>query len=444
MEKNYGRELKRKVDSKSNLTRREFLKTTGKIALVGMASTGPFYLKGPFAYGAEATIEDLTKGKVHIGDRITVDKVGMVRDLISECTYDKMTKGLELVIAPKTDSRTCRDPAFWEATGRNKGRAMLDKGNNLWTKEGKPWAGGFPFPEPKTGLEVMFNALERYGALAGDDYICDSLALWINSKGVIHRTARNGWMGIHLQGRTMLEPFGIYPGYERETLRMLIWYTEPYDLNGLASLLIRHQDINKLDECWAYIPALRRVRRISTSQRDDSLTGDDLAMCDYNCWSDPLGMWNFKILASKQMIMPGYSNEHLRAKDDEGRMKTPRYAGKFIKANFELRPVYLIEAKPIGRRAYSKKIVYVDAETFHIPLAEGYDQGGKIWRSAEFYFCPYSGGKEAQAAYVSFDNYDHQSDHMTVVTGGPKDRVNVGFKAKDYWELSKLPTMGVK
>jgi len=48
--------------------------------------------------------------------------------------------------------------AMLEATERNLGKAILDEKQQLWTeKPGVPWIGGTPFPEPKTGLEVMWN-----------------------------------------------------------------------------------------------------------------------------------------------------------------------------------------------------------------------------------------------------------------------------------------------
>jgi hypothetical protein len=444
MEKNYGRELKRKVDSKSNLTRREFLKTTGKIALVGMASTGPFYLKGPFAYGAEATIEDLTKGKVHIGDTITLDKVEHIKDFLPESTYQRMRKGLEIKLGPTTPKDKFRSGRFWEATERNKGLAVLDKNNRLRTKDGKPWIGGLPFPEPKSGIEVMYNLLERIWP--GDDWYFESQIALIDSKGRLYSHRVNRFGGVFLRGRTELEPLGVYPGYEGEFMRMFFCYTLPFDLNGLAALTIRSDDPNKLDEMYAYIPSLRRTRRLSTAQRDDSPSGDDVPLCDYNTFDDPIGVWNFKILARKQMIIPGYTND--REPTKEGRWNMPRYAGKFLKFIYELRNVFVIEATPIGPRAYSKKIIYITDGFLGAPTAEAYDRAGKLWRSSEEGRGPALTKEPGKKNYVVMakgnDFYDHQADHLTTFVTGGADTVNWGLKPSDLFEVKKLAELGVK
>ena len=132
------------------LTRRDFLKRTGTAALVGMVSTGPFFLKGRKAYGAEATIEDLTKGKIHVGDTISKENIHLVRNLITESAYERAMRGCVFEIAPKTPKNDVRNPSYWEVTARNKGLAVIDKDKNLLTKDGKPCPGGFPSLSPKT------------------------------------------------------------------------------------------------------------------------------------------------------------------------------------------------------------------------------------------------------------------------------------------------------
>ena len=41
--------------------------------------------------------------------------------------------------------------------------ATFDSDGNVTTKDGKPWIGGTPFPNPKNGTEVFANA-----TLSGD------------------------------------------------------------------------------------------------------------------------------------------------------------------------------------------------------------------------------------------------------------------------------------
>ncbi|NNL85379.1 MAG: DUF1329 domain-containing protein, partial [Myxococcales bacterium] len=54
----------------------------------------------------------------------------------------------------------------------------------------------------------------------------------------------------------------------------------PFDLRGTMFLLYRYVT-DKEDDTWAYIPALRRVRRIAATQKSDSLLGTEFSLEDF-------------------------------------------------------------------------------------------------------------------------------------------------------------------
>ena len=54
----------------------------------------------------------------------------------------------------------------------------------------------------------------------------------------------------------------------------------PYDLKGTMRFLIRYEDPKKDDDIWMYIPTMRRVRRMSGAQRQDSFGGTDSSYDD--------------------------------------------------------------------------------------------------------------------------------------------------------------------
>ena len=45
------------------------------------------------------------------------------------------------------------------------GRPIATEQGIVWTKDGKPWPGGRPFPNPQNAMEVMMNT--KYGGSAG-------------------------------------------------------------------------------------------------------------------------------------------------------------------------------------------------------------------------------------------------------------------------------------
>ena len=60
--------------------------------------------------------------------------------------------------------------------------------------------------------------------------------------------------------------------------RIIFVFDEPRDVKGTALLIHSHRDRN--DEQWLYLPALKRVKRISSSNRSSSFLGSEFAYED--------------------------------------------------------------------------------------------------------------------------------------------------------------------
>ncbi|MGR9053556.1 MAG: outer membrane lipoprotein-sorting protein [Gammaproteobacteria bacterium] len=71
--------------------------------------------------------------------------------------------------------------------------------------------------------------------------------------------------------------FRKYYGAEKRTA---IYYLEPRNIKGTAFLTYDYPDAGKDDDQWLYLPALRKVRRISASDRGDYFLGTDFTYED--------------------------------------------------------------------------------------------------------------------------------------------------------------------
>ena len=60
--------------------------------------------------------------------------------------------------------------------------------------------------------------------------------------------------------------------------KQIIWFMEPKDERGIAFLKIEHD--NKEDEMRMWLPAFKKVRRISSKKKSDSFMGSDLSFED--------------------------------------------------------------------------------------------------------------------------------------------------------------------
>ena len=301
--------------------------------------------------------------------------------------------------------------------------------------------GGIPFTEPKNALEIYYNFMERIWF--GDDWRTYTDECWINSKGELYKVLGMNWCGMYFRGRTAVEPYGVYPGYEKDKMREVFFYTGPFDVYGMALLSIRYCDAKKLDDMYVYIPALRRTRRLSTAQRDDSPDGSDYIMGDVNGHDDPIGMWSAKIAKTTQMLLPGYTCVRWYNSKEYPDTSKPKRDNKFVRMKYELRPCYIIELMPRLRRGYSRKLIYVDSENFTVLVGEGYDHAGKIWRSTTAGFGPHDEKPEIKFhSYIEF--YDHQADHITCMANKPGCNLNVGLKPNDFFEVRRLSELAPK
>jgi len=63
------------------------------------------------------------------------------------------------------------------------------------------------------------------------------------------------------------------------------FYT-PFDIRGTAFIVWRYNDPFRADESWAYLPVIRRVRRVTAEVKSDSLLGTDHTIADFYGFAD--------------------------------------------------------------------------------------------------------------------------------------------------------------
>ncbi|MFT6122909.1 MAG: hydrophobe/amphiphile efflux-3 (HAE3) family protein [Oleiphilaceae bacterium] len=71
-----------------------------------------------------------------------------------------------------------------------------------------------------------------------------------------------------------------YRKYIGDQKRTIIFYRKPSNVKGTGFMTYDYADVNKDDDQWLYLPALRKVRRISASDRGDYFLGTDFTYDD--------------------------------------------------------------------------------------------------------------------------------------------------------------------
>lgn len=80
---------------------------------------------------------------------------------------------------------------------------------------------------------------------------------------------------IDRRGHRRIQSTRAYRRYYEQDKRTVIFYTEPANVSGTAFLTYDYYDTRQEDDQWLYLPALRKVRRVSAADRGDYFLGTD-------------------------------------------------------------------------------------------------------------------------------------------------------------------------
>ena len=188
-------------------------------------------------------------------------------------------------------------------------------------------------------------------------------------------------------------------------------------------------------KAWAYSPGQRRVKRAPQIIHDNPITaGDGLGTTDQGYgFNGPNDRFSYKLLGKREVYIP-YNPYKLIQKEatvdavikDNGRLDQDF-------ARYELHRVWVIEStlKEGTSHAYSKRVYYLDEDSWEVALVDLYDRRGGLWRHWEdhtlFYYDEQATNRVAEISY-DFDA------HRMLALMINKDRApNFDWRAPDTW-----------
>jgi hypothetical protein len=326
---------------------------------------------------------------VPVGTQIDAGNVEQYKAVLPTGTYVNVKAGEVLKVIPTTPLAQLVDPKWLELTEANRGKAkMLDEAGTWGLADGSFWPGGYPFPGTDDPRQIMANFQYH---LTPDDI--DTIPpgghmggfSLVNGDGKEYKRFIINLTQRRMTGRVWAPPLGAEPGYENELYRTNTLFFEPYDSKGVISMNVIYRDQAALPDAYVYVPVLRRVRRLSSSQRADAIQGSDLTAGDVDTFADPLGMWDFKLLGTETLLINQNSSPPSRGMLDKSVQLVANYYPSPYTA-VESRQVHIIEATPRYSTIYSKKVLYVDSQTYRPAVGEFYDRQGQLLKTYEMHW----------------------------------------------------------
>jgi hypothetical protein len=344
------------------------------------------------------SVEAYTKGKIKTGDTIDASNVEWVKDLVEPIRFEQILKhGRRLrVVKTTTDVMRTSPWEYIEATLRNAGKAKFDAvGNVVNGADGRPWIGGNPFPDPRSGLELFAAQTLSWGRHDASFYAVKMQE--VEDDGKVKFDYAGGWAELSPIGRVVMEPKPYWPGHEDRLRYQSVFFTKPFNFRGTSFLSIWDYDHRRFPDLYGYVPEFRRVRQFPSEQRfEPLLPGLSLYLSDAWAAGDPLHTWsNYRIVGRGPFLAGLSDNWNADNQNWEHAVHGGPKGKTFWNATVEMVPeAIIVEAEPTGfpRAPVSKKRVWFDARNQVVIGMLTYDRRGQPYRSFDGAYSLYESG----------------------------------------------------
>jgi hypothetical protein len=200
------------------------------------------------------------------------------------------------------------------------------------------------------GLIMLLILVFQTGGIAQSALEINDKAMNIIEKNSMEMTSTLKIMDD--KGRERIRKMEITTREFSGVIKTLVRFQEPADIRGTAMLVYNYKD--KPDDMWIYMPALRKVRRIVSSEKGNSFMGSEFSNADLSI-PEPRN-FEYKILSAE--MFDGNDCWKIEAVCKDGN---------------------------IGQEyGYSKRMMWIDKGNFLTRKIEYYDLKGELHKIQRF------------------------------------------------------------
>jgi hypothetical protein len=234
----------------------------------------------------------------------------------------------------------------------------------------------FPFPIPSTGQEAIYDFFARYMPV----YYGGEYKTWLTD------SAGNRSLSTSAILQYRVDYWDNDKGKSDQISALDNKHIGPPSQAGEMDMRIQWQRMDERDPtAWFYTPGQRRVRLAPEFKYDTVVTSNSgiFLWDEINGFDGKMDRFDFKLVGKKEMFVPYNVYKYLNTPPDQLFHKTHVNPDPL---RYELHRVWVVEAtlKPGARHVESKKVFYLDEDSWSILAYEGYDQAGKLVRAQFF------------------------------------------------------------
>ena len=238
-----------------------------------------------------------------------------------------------------------------------------------------------PFPIPQSGVEVVWNHNLRWRGIR--------LSRSFGQAAV----TRKGRYNVILALQDWAFPYAAPPGtalrdkFPNMLLALKSKTIQPGLLAGNGSLALEPIDQTADPrKTWRYNRALRRVLRLpNVAHEFPAFNVDNLRTVDeFDMFNGSPERFEWRLLGKRELFIPYNAYPIHSADAGYGDIIKTRHINPEL-ARYELHRVWVVEGtlKPGMTHIYSRRVFYVDEDSWQIAVADNYDLDGQLWRTSE-------------------------------------------------------------
>jgi hypothetical protein len=164
------------------------------------------------------------------------------------------------------------------------------------------------------------------------------------------------WELVDRQGDRRTRETRVFRKTDAAARRTVLFFLAPENLRDTAFLTVDHHERGRDDDQWLYLPAARKVRRVSATDRGEAFLGSDLSYEDVKL-ETRVGLEDYRwTMQAGEEVVDGHHCLLLEAV-----------------------PVDETTARELG---YGRVLLRVDPELWMVRRAEYWDPGGRLLKTA--------------------------------------------------------------
>jgi hypothetical protein len=358
------------------------------------------------------------------GDQLDKSNCQEAKSMLPDYVVEKFCDGKYTAeIIEVKDEAFQYSKKFKAGTEANAGKYYITDDGYMYETETKTWPHfwyGFPFPDvdgkdPKAANKIMYN--HQVARFQVDDVYWFLAVKWATPNG-FDRSVEFGAYATWYIGRHS----GPTDNPDDTYLKDIIFGVAPYDVVGVSTLEWWHTDPTQWQSIWAFVPTIRRVRRLTASNSSEGMFGSIIARDDVYGWGGKIQYMNWKLLGLQEMLVPIAPSgiEKAMVPGEPAPKKLPS-DGNLITAKGEVpagqvaritwspeervevgyekegwtgvawaptklklakRKCWVVEATPKDPYyAYGRRVVYIDQFAYWAYWTTLYDRAGEYWKT---------------------------------------------------------------